>query len=162
MRSIKGINKYVATSSRLQSEHILLDRLSSDFNSWKGYYKDDKHPFNMKFSSTLTRDDENIYLFDHLIRIIDDRFDLCIRQLRHVRESFSDQLALANMTISYRLQWIGTAFTVVSVVIAIVGLIAIWPNIQQFAQNIGIPLPVILPTSAPTITSPTSVPTITP
>ena len=135
-RSTKSLRKYVDASRRIQEKHILLDRIFSDFNSWKDRYQNN-NDLDMKLSSRIWEDKIEVYLFNHLIFVIENRLNLCTKQLKYIRESLSDQLTLKNIASSYRLQWIAIILTAVAVILSSISLIDLWPNVENLVEDIS-------------------------
>jgi hypothetical protein len=134
LKTIKGkrkIARYIQSSSSIQQEYVLLNRIKNEYNTWKGKMsKKIKNPLNMQYAA-IGSDKVKATLFDQMIYLCDYRLKALSTQLGYIKEAFSDNFALSNIAITYRLQWISIVFTIISVIVAVIGLIAIWPTIEK-------------------------------
>jgi len=118
MRSSRGLNKYIGQGNRIHQESHLLDRLSMEFTQERPLLE----------HTTDGTDAEQ--------RSIELRIEFLRRQLTYVSSTFSEYLALRNMTANYRLQWYVLVLSVIATVASVISVIVSWPNIKEFISDV--------------------------
>ena len=135
MNSSRGLKTYLEQSSSIQRESHLLDRLSLEVVQERSLLERRISNLESFFSNYLG--EGSITLRQAVLQSIDYRIAFLKSQLSYVSGSFSDFLALRNMTVNYSLQQYVFWLTLIATFAAIMSVISSWAAIKQFWNEIS-------------------------
>jgi hypothetical protein len=134
MGSSRRLNTFIKRSRDIQREAHLLDRLSMEF-------KQEGRLFEHRIKSLAALQskypgEKKTDLKDDIFKSLEWTMNFLQGQLSYVRASFSEFLALRNMTANYRLQWYVLILSIIATVASIISVIVSWPNIKEFLRDV--------------------------
>jgi hypothetical protein len=134
---VRFLGRYMRLNKIVLRESILLDRIPMEVRQSKGLIEHKARSIGefKEVKPDFTRIEEESFLA-HAIANLEARMQYLKEQVEHIKQTFSDFLALQNMRAIYTLQWVVIVLSIIAIITGVFQVIGNWPNIRQFFKDV--------------------------